>query len=280
MCLARFMENLSKADSTCNFWIQFVWRDALAYVGLYLAIRGGNWDLRMASLKLMAPVFSAFDHFTYKKLIAQHIADVHSFPSAVTAFFKQGGFVVSVTGRPWSSVGIDEAHEMQINRACKTSIVHPTKDYINRVAAYLPYRTKCIENLKKQLFADETGPHTQLPLTFESRNTDDRKSIANVKANMSLIHTSGILSVTQTNRGLFSFSQRKASHEQEHDLLSFFEIGSGEFEIYILYYILREASVSAPQRKKKTSNICRKKNLQKQSQPTGKGPQTCTQMFT
>ena len=60
-----------------------MYRDALVYVGLYLAIRGGNWDLCMACLKVMAPMFSAFDHFTYKKVIAQHIADVHTLPSAV-----------------------------------------------------------------------------------------------------------------------------------------------------------------------------------------------------
>lgn len=80
--------------------------------------------MRMASLKLMAPIFSAFDHFTYKKVIAQHISDVHSLPSAVKEFFRKGGFVVSLTGRPWSSVGIDEAHEM-IEHVKHQSFTHP-----------------------------------------------------------------------------------------------------------------------------------------------------------
>ena len=57
----------------------------------------------------MAPVFSAFDHLTYKKLIAQSILD----------FFHIGGFVVSLTANPWHSVAIDEAHEMKINKECK-----------------------------------------------------------------------------------------------------------------------------------------------------------------
>ena len=56
---AHFLEELSTTDSTCRFWVLFVLRDALAYVGLYLAVLGGYWDLRMASLKLMAPLFSA-----------------------------------------------------------------------------------------------------------------------------------------------------------------------------------------------------------------------------
>ena len=83
---------------------------------------------------------------------------------------------MSLIGQPWSSVGIDEAHEMQINKACKMSIVHPSRDSINHVAGYLPYRTKCIENLKKQLFPEEKGSNTLPVHSFESPNTNDQKS--------------------------------------------------------------------------------------------------------
>ena len=68
----------------------------------------------------MAPVFSAFDHLTYTKLIAQHLANVLSLPQSILDFFRIGGFVVSLTANPWHSVAIDEAHEMKINKECKT----------------------------------------------------------------------------------------------------------------------------------------------------------------
>ena len=109
---------MSSKDTNWKFWVQFVFKDAMAYTGIYLAIRSSNWELRLASIKLMAPVFSAFDHQTYRKLIAQHMADVYSLPTEILNFFCAGGFVVSLSGRSWHSVALDEAHEMKINKEC------------------------------------------------------------------------------------------------------------------------------------------------------------------
>ena len=80
----------------------------------------------MVSMKLMAPVFTAYDHSTYTKLIARHLANVLSLPAAVLAAFKEGCFVVSITGKAWHSVGIDEAHEMGI-RIVKHVLFDPLK---------------------------------------------------------------------------------------------------------------------------------------------------------
>ena len=133
-----FVQQLAIRDDTCKFWIQFVFQDLSAYVGLFLAIRSGDWHLRMASVKQMASVFTAFNHANYLKLISRHLTDVLCMPQSILTMFEQGAFVVSITGRAWHSVGIDEAHEMLINRACKMSIVRPSPDYVNRIAQYLP----------------------------------------------------------------------------------------------------------------------------------------------
>ena len=81
----------------------------------------------MAAIKAMAANFAAFDHPIYQRLISNHIADTAQAPSKLLEFFKSGGFVVSLTGRRYHSVGIDEAHEMEINRQCKQAIVRPNK---------------------------------------------------------------------------------------------------------------------------------------------------------
>ena len=126
---------------------------------MYLALRSGNWNLRVACMKMMAPNFCAYDHMTYKRLICGHIADLLTLPEPVQKCFSEGGFVVSCKGRAWHSIAVDEAHEMCINKSCKTSIVHPTQDYIHRIANYIPYRNKCLENLQEQLLPEEKKTH-------------------------------------------------------------------------------------------------------------------------
>ncbi len=49
------------------------------------------------------------------------------------------------------SVGIDEAHEMCINKEGKSSFIRPTKDNFGRLVQFFPYRSRAIKNLKEQL---------------------------------------------------------------------------------------------------------------------------------
>ena len=85
-------------------------------------------------------------------------------PAPIIAMFKQGAFVVSIKGRAWHSVAIDEAHEMLVNKDCKSAVVRPLPDYINRIARYLPYRSKSLQNLKDQLIPSRHVLHPQSPL--------------------------------------------------------------------------------------------------------------------
>ena len=205
-----FLYKQANIDDTWKFWSQFVLEDAMAYVGLFLAIRSGNWNLRMASMKLMAPICTAFDHPTYQKLISHHLADVLCMPPPVLAMLQQGAFVMNISGRSWHSVGIDEAHEMLINKACKTAIVRPSKDYINRIAHYIPYRTKTLENLKHQIFPESKIEKATITSGFTS-NFDDKKFELNVQAQISAINDHSLLIVESSNRGLVNPFTKKRS---------------------------------------------------------------------
>lgn len=121
-----FVDMESKKNGTKQFWSQFVFQDCFAYVFLYLAIRSGRWDLRMAAIKSMAVLFTAFDRPNYQKLIPQHIVDMLTIPEEILSHLSKGGLTVSINGRLCHSVGIDEAHEMCINKELMQGIHYQT----------------------------------------------------------------------------------------------------------------------------------------------------------
>ena len=153
-----YVEKMSAVDDTWSFWGKFLFEDCLAYIGLFMAIRSENWELRMASIKLMAPDFTAWDHPCYQKLIMQHIEDIYCMPEELLSYLKEGSFALSITGKATHSVALDEAHEMLINKHVKLTIVRPSKDYIERVARYIPARVDAIERFKSQIFHPKPNP--------------------------------------------------------------------------------------------------------------------------
>lgn len=56
-----YIVSMSEKDANWHFWGDFIHLNCFAYIALFCAIRSGNWHLRIGALKLMAPLFSAFD---------------------------------------------------------------------------------------------------------------------------------------------------------------------------------------------------------------------------
>jgi len=67
---------MCEVDKTWKLWSQFVFRDFLSYYGLYLSIRCSNWELCIACLKQMVPVFTVFDREYYARIIPDHLAQI------------------------------------------------------------------------------------------------------------------------------------------------------------------------------------------------------------
>ena len=87
------------------------------FLPIHYALLIDSWNMRMAAIKAMAANFAAFDHPIYQWLISNHVVDTVQALSN-----SSGGFVVSLSGRRYHSVRIDEAHEMEINKQCKQAI--------------------------------------------------------------------------------------------------------------------------------------------------------------
>ena len=97
-----------------------MFQDVAAYVGLFLAIRSGDWDLRTACIKQTASVFTAFDHANDCKLISQHLADLLCMPQSILTMFQQGVFVVSMRGRLYS---VDWTRDWTVGLDCGTGLM-------------------------------------------------------------------------------------------------------------------------------------------------------------
>ena len=79
----------------------------------------------------MAPMFGAFDRPHYQKLIPNHLRDLAKMPRDV---IESVAFVCSNSGKHTSSVALDEAHDMLVNKGLKT-IVGLSKEYLYRICS-------------------------------------------------------------------------------------------------------------------------------------------------
>ena len=151
-------------------------KDCLAFINLYLAVRAGDWNLHIASIKQMATIFTACDRQHYSKLIPQHLADSAKMPDTIIRNFSEGGFVVSITGRNWHSISFDEGHEMLINKDLKIAIVHPNAEYMSRLSLYFTHRTKALKNLRQTV--DDHKAHELTVEQNQSKSLVDNSTTA------------------------------------------------------------------------------------------------------
>ena len=246
---------------TCKFWAQFLFEDGFAYIAMYLAIRSGNWHLRMAAIKYMAPLFTAFDRTKYQKLIVQHISDILHFPDEVLCHLFEGGFTVSITGRACHSVGIDEAHEMCINKECKQYVTRPSAINMYKTATYLAIRAKAMKNAEAQLFPEQEGEGYSIITTLHAKDRESLKFAMNVQSQINHLRKSNLVRTTTDLCHLFRM--KPLTPEQIHNLTTFRTTGQQDFEIRIEYDILRISSAKPPKRQKRLLTFTERKSRRK-----------------
>ena len=239
-----YMDNLSKQYDTVKFWYQFITVDCFAYIALFFALRYRNWELRMGSVKVMAPTFSAFDRSIYQELIPHHLKDMLTIPSNVLHHLRKGSFSVRLSPTEWHGIALDECHEMRINKDAKLAVIHPSKHKMEFLSNYLSFRAACVENLKKQLVPECDKP---TPKFSHSPTSKDKKRDLNIQYMLDAIE-----SKTMLTSGLYNFLELKqATPEQAHDLLNFRKIGVEALESFISTKLLGLTSTTVPTRRKR-----------------------------
>jgi hypothetical protein len=242
-------EHSFNVSDTFKFWDTFIHVDFMSYLGLYLAIRSRDWDLRNASLKKLCCLFYAFDRHNYMRMIPYHLADLSTFPKAVLEHFRTGCFSVSLSGASFYSVALDEAHEMEINLKTKKAINTYSQTSLAAFTAYLPYRAETMHNLKSQLELEKGDNHKRKDTAVGFIKEEEKT----IRMYIDKLRVSSLF-VTNIGKTLCHlFTQSEASPPQAESLLSYRELGTEDMKNYIECFLLRvtDLALKPPPRRRR-----------------------------
>lgn len=167
----------------------------------------------------------------------------------------------SVTGSHMHSVGLDETHEMLINIDLKTSIVRPTKEYLDRMLFYYPVRSLVTMAVKNAVLLDTNDSNNNVRVLDSSPKS--MKEEENVNSVISKIDDTNTLEVVNESKSLTSMSGQVARVEQQKDLGGFNEFGREWLENQIKFFILKDPSAQVPRRKARLLTFTSTKKQQK-----------------
>ncbi|GAQ92684.1 hypothetical protein KFL_010930030 [Klebsormidium nitens] len=142
----------SESKKTWRFWWDYVHQEGLAYVSLFLAIRTGNWNLKMAVYVKLAPLVRSQDRTHYQQLVPIHLADMQAWPSYVVRALANGAWVANLSGRPHVCLGKDECHECLVNLNVKGASHNAvSSENLQIMTNTLPYIGEAVKNVHQQV---------------------------------------------------------------------------------------------------------------------------------
>jgi hypothetical protein len=101
---------MAESSPTFHFWALIMELEVLLLVFL-TSLRSGNFGMYVQSMTRMAPAFFALDQQNYARWLTVHINDMGNINANESHEFQEGHFVVTKTGRPFSRIALDHAHE-------------------------------------------------------------------------------------------------------------------------------------------------------------------------
>ena len=214
-------------DEISRFWLQTL--DIIdAYMAFYFSIRSGNWNLRMASLPKIGALIFAYAHFNYEDLICAHIKDVSiNYPKCVLDAFKRGEWSVSITGKPFKNVAIDECHEMHTNKNTKINTSRPSIFRTVVLAPFYALANKIVQGVKKVVYMNSSRSKK-----IKTSNDICQKVLSNF-SDVDIFACDS----QRPLRDVFDTSDKQLPIQNRTDLLSVTKVGANKMTSYIRQYV-------------------------------------------
>ena len=179
------------ADSKEKF-VQFrYWSTVLEMETLLFAfvksIRTSNFKLFLSCLERIAPWMFAMDHMHYPRWLPVFINDLKRLPVNHPNVYKEflfGKFTINKTGKPFSNIGIDQAHE-QNNKLVKTDgdavdILLNDNTALMKWMVAGPEIAEMVEAFRSENVHERTLKHHEDSNAFEKQFRKDVKALCNV----------------------------------------------------------------------------------------------------
>ena len=215
-----------------------------------MSVRSSQWNLRLASLKNMVPLFAAFDRPNYHKLLPRHSADLLQAPPEIVTALSEGGFTASLSGRFYHDVTLDEAHEILINKDMKKVITRPSKEYLQQMAGYHQHRASCLLNLTEQV----------LPSTSEIKYKNYTKDEGNIKSMLQDISEKNLLPMSSNTTTLRnSFTGQVATGEEHQHLMTFRTVRQEEYNNHVKHTYIKKSSTTVVARHQRLKTFTKPK---------------------
>ena len=83
------------------------------------AIKIRDWDMFLASMRLIVPWIQVYGNNKYGKWLVEFWLEISNLPDSKAEYFKDGLFAQSITGKPYTCLPLDLWIEMTMNKASK-----------------------------------------------------------------------------------------------------------------------------------------------------------------
>lgn len=144
-----WLQKRAETHTTLRFWLPFLLDYFPAYIAFRTATRTGDYRLRTATFRELAPILTVIGKVRYQRVFENHIGHV---TRMTDGDFRAAGtrFCATHSGCRFSHVALDESQEMS-NRIVKSTIGRITPGFVEKLGPISESRKAAMAAVGKQL---------------------------------------------------------------------------------------------------------------------------------